>query len=199
MSEYTPGFERWWKNYPSWRRKDKIKCFLLWQKRHLEERADALVEKLKADVSYDPAWQKDGQGKQFIPLSHTYLNGGRYDDDPPKPARAMPPGAEQVDDPRYAGLSLSWSERMMNRLGISYMRRAKSLPEVDTALRIKRDILKNEAPVLQEDIDLAGDDKDKRRQALGEAAITLAELFLSRLDQAYHLNLCASIMRSTRR
>ena len=191
MSDYTPGFEKWWKTYPSWRRKDKIKCFLLWQKRHLEERHADLVEKLEADVAWDPAWQKDGKGKQYIPLSHTYLNGGRYDDDKPKPPRHIA-AALEPDEPT---VELSWQERMLNRLGLNYMRHAFGLPEVKTALKIKHEILTVEAPAVQEDIDAA----DDKRAATGEAARTLAELFLDRMDQAYGLRFRDTILAAARR
>lgn len=93
--KYPPGFERWWDTYPKHRRREKPKCLEIWLKRGLEARASEAIKKLEADVSFDPAWQPDGKGKQFIPLSKTYLNGGRYDDDMPRPARARAPVHEE--------------------------------------------------------------------------------------------------------
>lgn len=201
-NEYTRGFERWWKTYPAHRRREKVKCFEVWRSRKLEARADEVVSKLEADISFDPSWQPDHRGKQFIPLARTYLNGGRYDDDQPKPSRSAMPAAQDAPP----APDLAWQERLLNRLGLAYLRTAGGLPDMSEQdplnnhlVRIKREILRVEVPALQEDIDAAGEDKIERRKAAAEASITMAKLFLSRLDAAYKLALRDRVMRISRR
>lgn len=96
LTDYAAGFERWWSLYPRHRRKDKVKCFKKWKERNLESRASEVIAKLQADIDFDPQWNPV-DGKPFIPLTHTYLNGGRYDDDAPKPRRSgARPGSDDV-------------------------------------------------------------------------------------------------------
>lgn len=90
MSDYTPGFERWWKTFPAMRsngqtcRKGKGAAFTRWQKDKLESRATELVELLERQIA------NDEQFRTYTPLPTTYLNQRRYDDFIPKPKRAMP-------------------------------------------------------------------------------------------------------------
>lgn len=186
MTDYTSGFEKWWKLYPAHRRRDKLKCFLLWQKRHLEERTTELVDKLQADVAHDPAWQPDYKGKQFIPLTHTYLNGGRYDDDPPKPRRAMAHAIPEAKEPER---DVSWEERMLNRLFVNYCCAASGLPdEAQAALEVRREIMREWVPAYREDIEAGTSDKQT-------VAIELAKMFLTRLDRAYEKQLKERVWR----
>ncbi len=186
MTEYTSGFERWWKLYPSHRRRDKLKCFLLWQKRHLEQRTSELCEKLQADVANDPAWQPDYKGKQFIPLTHTYLNGGRYDDDAPKPRRMSARAIPEANEPER---DVSWEERMLNRLWLYYCSVAGGLGEkttdvdaqeknVEAALSIRRELMRDWVPAFREDA-------ESGESGRGDVARELADMFLTRLDAAY--------------
>ena len=58
--------------------------------------------------------------------------------------------------------------------------------------------MRDEVPAFQEDIDAATDDI-RKRAAIGEAAHTLASLFLSRLDHAYGLNHQHGILRMAKK
>ncbi len=94
VSGYTAGFERFWTNYPKYKRKGKGAAFKSWVKHNLEDKAGAIVEVLQAQVEHDEHFGK------FTPLPTTYLNQGRYDDDVPKPKRVMPQANMPVEGPR---------------------------------------------------------------------------------------------------
>ena len=74
--DYSPGFKRWWKTYPSGSRKaSKPKCHEIWQREALEGRTDELVRKLDA-LKGTQQWQEG-----FWPAPLTYLRQRRFDDD----------------------------------------------------------------------------------------------------------------------
>ena len=126
MTDYSAGFQRWWATYPAHRRREKPKCFEVWQKCKLEDRAAEVIEKLQADVSFDPSWQRDDKGKQFIPLSKTYLNGGRYDDDKPRPPRAVAPVHQDLPNQK---LETDAYVRSVKKVALPWLMRSGGLPE----------------------------------------------------------------------
>lgn len=75
VEEYSPLFEEWWSIYP--RKIGKRKAYSLWRKEKLDERADQLIEKLKAQVK----WQYAYVELNYIPHPSTYLNQARYEDE----------------------------------------------------------------------------------------------------------------------
>lgn len=74
---YTVGFLRFWEVYP--RKVGKRKVFGLWKRERLESRVDEVVLSVEGHKRCRQ-WQEE-QGK-FIPLPHTFLNEGRYEDPP---------------------------------------------------------------------------------------------------------------------
>jgi len=74
--DYSPGFQRWWKTYPSGSRKaGKPKCLEIWGRENLEGRMDELLQKLEA-LKQTQQW-RDG----YWPAPLTYLRQRRFDDD----------------------------------------------------------------------------------------------------------------------
>lgn len=147
MTDYSSGFQRWWTTYPPHRRREKPKCFEVWKKHKLEDRASEVIAKLEADVSFDPAWQRTNPKGQFIPLSKTYLNGGRYDDDKPKPPRTVPviqePERPGETDPYIASVkrvAVNWMIRRMRPL--SKAKVEKSLQLIHTLAQDARELHK---------------------------------------------------------
>jgi len=141
---YTLGFERWWKTYPPPRRKDKVKCFAKWKLHRLEDRTDEVVSKLEADVEYD--WR--GKDLKFVPLSYTYLNGGRFDDDKPKPPKVSAP---RVRTPQNE-VARKWWEVCGNFVLISVLmvNRGVSDEVLRSIYRIRQRLGRDVAPTLEE-------------------------------------------------
>jgi hypothetical protein len=88
-----PLFDRFWAPYPH--KTAKAKAAQAFAKIDPDE---ALLERILAALSWQScseAWRKDG-GK-FIPHPATWLNGKRWEDEPPKPAIASPDAAPAED------------------------------------------------------------------------------------------------------
>lgn len=148
MTDYTQKFLTWWGTYPRDRRKAKPKCFEVWKNRNLEARADEVVAKLEADVSWDPQWQPGAE--RFIPLSQTYLNQGRYDDDPPRPPKAYAPVKQNEDgSPRVS----EWWKVVANFNMLTYWFAHGSMPveQLRECMRARNRLGKEAAPTLAQD------------------------------------------------
>ena len=117
MSDYTDGFERWWKAYPKLRRKGKGAAFKSWQKHKLEARTGELITTVQAQI------ERDDHFRKYTPLPTTYLNQGRYDDDVP-PARAQ----SQTIEPDIPEFECSKWHAVSNRIFMSYLRHAQAPP-----------------------------------------------------------------------
>lgn len=75
---YPPGFERWWTAYPNKIGKDK--AAESWRKRNLEPLAEEIIaglERTRNHVTRD--------GGKWVPLPATWLNQGRWKDEPAEP------------------------------------------------------------------------------------------------------------------
>lgn len=93
-------FDEFWKLYP--RHRNKKKAREIWMRKHLDDKADTILADLRTRPYQDRQW-RDG----FIPLSTTYLNGERWEDEmepmtgkpngtgarPPDPDNPMRPDA----------------------------------------------------------------------------------------------------------
>jgi hypothetical protein len=136
--------------------------------------AKADVEKRKRNGAYS-------SNKKMIQLPASYLRARRWEDDwqdtlqssrrgddLPNTGPVMP----QVKEPE---IEISWQERMLNRLFRSYLFTAMGLPEVATALQLKREALTDAKELLDEPMPIQ--------------IRTLAELYVGRLDAAYGLEL----------
>jgi len=93
LTNYTPGFERWWECYPSYRKKGKGGAFKIWKRDGLEKKKDELIAKLQEQVDFDEQFQ----GK-YVPMPTTYLNQNRYDDPVQKPTRIKAKAPAPVED-----------------------------------------------------------------------------------------------------
>jgi len=92
MTNYTPGFERWWECYPSYRKKGKGGAFKIWKRDGLEKRKEELIAKLQEQVDFDEQFS----GK-YVPMPTTYLNQNRYDD--PTHKKTRPSARAPVKEP----------------------------------------------------------------------------------------------------
>lgn len=78
-TSYSPGFLAFWERWHPERRKSKPACFALWQRRELEAQAAAICAHVEALQQTE--WRSTEP--KYIPLSLTWLNQGRYEDDLP--------------------------------------------------------------------------------------------------------------------
>jgi hypothetical protein len=98
-------FERFWASYPN--KTGKKAAFRVWERLKV---SDAMTDTLIAAVEQQktwPAWTKDFGS--YIPHPTTWLNQGRWDDEPPTPARAA------TNSPVAAG-NAEASRRFLERL-----------------------------------------------------------------------------------
>lgn len=72
-TEYSPGFLAYHQAHPI--KKGKAKAWELWQRKHLEPRADEIVQSVRNHITYDLHW---AQG--FIKQLDTYLSAECWDD-----------------------------------------------------------------------------------------------------------------------
>lgn len=86
--EYPYDFEEFWKVYP--RREGKALAFKRWQKLNLGQKRRAYVA-LKRQLEFLTAKTRDRNGN-LCPHAATWLNQGRFDDDPVHAEPAAPPG-----------------------------------------------------------------------------------------------------------
>lgn len=115
---YSRSFERFWSEYPKFRRKAKKDAFKIWQRDGLEKLETRILQDLQERKAGDKTWQKDG-GK-FVPLPTTYLNGSRWEDvieseraEAFKPRHVAEQGPRQED--RYkAAINRLWFNWRMN-------------------------------------------------------------------------------------
>lgn len=86
VSEFPPGFDRFWEAYP--RKQAKAQAAKAFARLRADER---LLEAMLAAVarqSRSEQWQRDGG--QFIPMAATWLNGRRWEDGELQPAAEAP-------------------------------------------------------------------------------------------------------------
>ena len=116
---YTPGFERWWQHYPKYKRKGKGAAFQSWKKHNLEDKAAELIEVVDAQSEHDDHFKK------YTPMPSTYLNQARYDDDVPKPKRAMVPAHDDPEIPTEKDPYI----RSINRVALPWFMKRGGLPD----------------------------------------------------------------------
>lgn len=191
MSEYTNDFELAWAAYPkrNGRKVGKKPAYAQWQKLTAEEKRIAFTDIEKRN--------RQGTWGKYVKDMQRYLRDHGWDDEIDSPQADMLQPRKQATDSRYEGLQLPWWDRMLKRIGTSYIRTARGLPECDTMIAVKRE-LEKEIPAVLQDVDGA-EDEDERKARLGEAAHTIADLFLCRLDHAYGLELRTRVLRASRK
>jgi hypothetical protein len=82
--EYPQDFEEFWKVYP--RREGKLAAYKSWQRLKLPQKRRAYMA-MKSQLSVLSAKARDHRGN-FCPLPATWINQGRFDDDPQPPTPA---------------------------------------------------------------------------------------------------------------
>lgn len=93
----SPGFSRWWAEYPPHDRKiGKAQCLRIWTRRRLEPIAEQVIAALQR-AKGSAAWQKNGG--EFVPLPTTWLNQTPWETKPSEQVRA-PEGANGMESPR---------------------------------------------------------------------------------------------------
>lgn len=83
--KYPHGFEEWWKVYP---RKVGKK---LAAKKYEEALKEASEAQLLAGARQIATAVAEGEDRKYVPHPTTWLNQGRWDDEDPKTAQALPP------------------------------------------------------------------------------------------------------------
>jgi hypothetical protein len=100
-SEFSPGFMRFWSEYPAHERKvGKSACARLWKRKKLEaitEQVIASLERCKASRD----WTKNGG--EFIPGPASWLNKTPWETDPAE-TRGLPTNGEENSDPSLEDL-----------------------------------------------------------------------------------------------
>jgi len=136
--------------------------------------AKADVEKRKRNFAYS-------SNKKMIQLPASYLRARRWEDDwqdtleSSRKGDDLPNTGPFVPQAKEPEIEITWQERMLNRLFRSYLFTAMGLPEVATALNLKREALAESRELLDEPLPVQ--------------VRTLAELFVGRLDAAYGLDI----------
>ena len=183
MTDYTENYERFWQAYPkrNGRKVGKKPAFAQWKKLSREEKTAAFSDVEKRN-------RHQGWGK-YIRDAVRYLRDHGWEDEWQGAKETITHAMPEVREPER---KLTWPERLCNRLFKSYVLAAAGLPEVKTALKIKHELLANEAPVMMNDVDNGAEDKR-------EAVETLAGLFVGRLDAAYGKQLKGMVLHTARR
>lgn len=89
-------FDDFWTAYP--KKRDKARCYQLWQKKKLDDIADTLLDDIQRRIKNDAQWQD----VQYIPYPTTYLNGKRWEDEITQPKKETKPISIQEVDRRHA-------------------------------------------------------------------------------------------------
>jgi hypothetical protein len=91
------AFEQFWKVYP--RKIGKQAALRIWQRNKLDGRLDAILKALDWQTKSEQWLTEAGR---YIPHPATWLNQGRWDDEPPKPVSrsyvGKPPGKREIYD-----------------------------------------------------------------------------------------------------
>jgi hypothetical protein len=141
------------------------------------------VEKRKRNFAYS-------SNKKLIQLPASYLRARRWEDDwqstleSSRKGDDLPNTGPYIPEVKEPEIEISWQERMLNRIFKSYVFTAMGLPEVATALNLKRECLAEADELLDEEIPVQ--------------IKTLAQLFVGRLDAAYGLDIKHRALRFAR-
>lgn len=182
---YDPDYLDFYESYP--RHEGKADGQKAWNGLSDGDKAAAKadVDKRKRNFAYS-------SNKKLIQLPASYLRAQRWEDD----WQATLDSSRKGDDLPNTGplipkvvepeVNICWQERMLNRLFKSYVFTAMGLPEVKTALKLKRELMNNEVPELE-------------CEEYPVQAETLAKLFVARMDSAYGLHHKSQALQFARR
>jgi len=121
LTDYTPGFQRWWDCYPSYRKKGKGGAFKIWKRDGLEKRKDELIAKLQEQVDFDEQFS----GK-YVPMPTTYLNQNRYDDPVHKPTRPTARAPQKQEEGPHEECP---HQTRVNRVAFNWLHRRGGIPD----------------------------------------------------------------------
>ena len=189
---YPAKFEEFWKAYP--RRVAKLSALKAWQKHGMEDDmylAQAAIDDVEKR-SRKHWWSKD---KSKIPHPATWINSQRWYDEGWESEVEQRDGhvsGEVRYNPAPPLPDMPWQQAMFGRLMWVYVLKAGGLVNPDRALDIRSTMMAEFVPAFEEDVRLGHMEPEQ----VGEQ---LADLFLARLDEAYGLQLRASVLGLARR
>jgi len=171
-------FDEFWTIWP--RKVGRKPAELKWSNLTEDQKSAAI-----ADVGKRNRFKAWSNNPRLIPHAGTYLNQERWtdewmgelktkSDDLPNTGPYIP----RVQEPE---INMHWAEQMMNRAFKWYCFlhiNCGGMKEVDTALRIKRELMEKEIPEMDRGIESGQDVKV-------DVAKIICSLFLERLDLAY--------------
>ncbi len=175
----APDFERLWKIWP--KRANKKKAIEQWSR---------ISEGLKSVIIADAEKRDRQKYWAFFPVMQlvTYLKDERYTDEWEDELAALKrrEGGTHAHKPPEAyvpipDVALPPQERTINLAFRNYVVMALhrgGVPDVDSALRHKKDVLRDVWPALDEDVNSGG-------MSRGDALREIADVFLDRMDQTY--------------
>lgn len=172
--KYEQDYLDFYEVYP--RHEGKADGQKAWNSLSESDKAAAKADVGKRNRAY--AWSSN---KKLVALPATYLRGARFEDDwqstleSSRKGDDLPNTGPLIPQVTVPQIEISWQERMLNRLFRSYVFCAMGLPEVKTALKLKKKLLSDEAKVLE-------------AEEYPVQAETLAKLFVAGLDADYGLH-----------
>ncbi len=191
MPDYPKKFEQFWKVYP--RKVAKVNALTAWIKQDVEAdmyNAKAAIDDIEKRTRLG-WWSKD---KTKIPHPATWINSQRWHDEGWEQDIE---GHSRTDEkakpfvPSIPDRDVPWEECIIGRLFRTYVMTSGGLPEVDTALNIKGELMADTVPAFREEL-------AAQRMSRKEVAFALVELFVRHMDAAYGLHLEDRVLASAR-
>ena len=182
MPDYPKKFEQFWKVYP--RKVAKVNALTAWIKQDVEAdmyNAKAAIDDIEKRTRLG-WWSKD---KTKIPHPATWINSQRWHDEGWEQDIE---GHSRTDEkakpfvPREPDRIVPWEEALIGRLFRTYIVVAHGLPDVNAALNIKGELMRDVVPNLRGDV-------ESGQMKPAELAVMVAGLFLAHMDHAYSLKL----------
>ncbi len=110
--DVPPAFDQFWRAYP--KKTGKTAALKAWKNAKGKPDLPVLLAALEKQKTW-PQWQRDGG--QYIPNPATWLNQGRWNDEPPETqARASPPG--RIGFGQYSGGGKNYGQSDFGAFGV---------------------------------------------------------------------------------
>lgn len=185
MPDYDPEYLEFYDDYP--RKEGKADGAKAWRGLSKGDRAAA-----RADVAKRIRMGAYSSNKKLIQLPASYLRARRWEDDWQSTLESTrKPETISLGRPHPAPIQLNelpWKERLLGRLGLSYMMTAAAkgvtLPDTDKALAIKQQILR--------------DTRDFTETPREQSEI-IGPLFMDHMDAAYGVKIGKAALERARR
>jgi len=188
---YPEKFEKFWKAYP--RKVSKPAAAKAWEKNGVEEDmylAQAAIDDVekRSRLKY---WPRD---KTKIPHPATWINAHRWEDegweDEIGSGDDHVPVTKHYEQPAEPTRDWQWYELVLNRLGRNYILQASGLPETDTLLNTRDELIAQDVPAFVEEV-------NGEAMTIKQACIELGQLFLRHLDHAYRLSIGVTVFKKS--